>query len=200
MGWNAGHNDWSNNYHGHCGSHRSSEFCSGYYNGVNGNAYFSQGNTQQTQSGTYSGNSPTTTTNQQPAFIGKDFGDFTDIPIVGGTIGNHQTGVLHNEQGVFIPWSKICDSGQTVLQQQCSSLVNPNGSLTSQGDTAVECIRNGLAAAIVAQQNGVGQGLTKGALSFLAPLTGCGGIVDINQVASNPMFQQILQILTQNVK
>ena len=49
MGWNAGHNDWSNNYHGHCGSHRSSEFCRGYYNGVNGYAYFSQGNTQQTQ-------------------------------------------------------------------------------------------------------------------------------------------------------
>ena len=49
------------------------------------------------------GNSPNTTTSQQPAFIGKDFGDFTDIQIVGGTIGNHQTGVLHNGQGVFIP-------------------------------------------------------------------------------------------------
>ena len=90
------------------------------------------------------------TTNPQ-ASAWKDFGDFSDlanIPLVGGMIASHSitTGILHNEQGVFIPWSVICAHGSQYLLKPCSSLVNPDGSLTSQGDTAVGCIRNGFAA------------------------------------------------------
>src|SRR5437016_1096770 len=50
-----------------------------------------------------------TPSQQTSTFGGRDFGDFSDlrnIPIVGGIIASHSiaTGVLHNEQGVFIPW------------------------------------------------------------------------------------------------
>ncbi|PWU79499.1 MAG: hypothetical protein DLM72_17190 [Candidatus Nitrosopolaris wilkensis] len=65
---------------------------------------------------------------------------------------------------------------------------------------AVGCIRNGLAAAVLATQHGVSQDLIKSILGGAAGLTGCGGIADINQISNAPMFQQLLQILAQNVK
>jgi hypothetical protein len=59
----------------------------------------------------------------------KDFGDFSDlanIPLVGGIVASHSvaTHILHNEQGVFIPWSVICAQGSQYLLKPCSSLVN----------------------------------------------------------------------------
>ena len=66
----------------------------------------------------------------------KEFGVFI------GPIQKH-TGVFHNENGVFIPWAKLCSSAQSYLLESCSSLINPDGSLTSAGDKAVGCITNG---------------------------------------------------------
>jgi hypothetical protein len=190
MGWNAGHNDWSNNYHGHCGSHRSSEFCRGYYNGVNGYAYFSQGNTQQTQSGT--------TTSQQPAFVGQDFGDLSNlanIPLIGGFVASKSvsTGILHDEYGIFIPWSKICASGQRYLQQDCSQLVDQStGALTADGDKALGCIRNGVLIAALADKHGISAPTV---LGLAAPIFGCGGIADLNQMQSSSYVQSLLSLV-----
>lgn len=68
---------------------------------------------------------------QSTAFTGTDFGDFSDlsnIPIIGGYLASQSivTQVLHNEQGVFLPWSFICSHGQQFLLQPCSSFVNPD--------------------------------------------------------------------------
>ena len=148
----------------------------------------------------------TSTSNQQStAFNGIDFGNFNDlanIPVIGGMIAQHSvhTGILHNEQGVFAPWSVICNQSQQFLLQPCSNLVNPDGSLTSQGDTTVGCIRNGLAATLFAQkQLGLSTDLIKSALGAAAGLTGCGNIVDLNQIQNAPYFQQILTALEQMV-
>jgi hypothetical protein len=125
--------------------------------------------------------------NTAQPFIGKDFGDFSDlsnIPLVGGMIASHSiaTGVLHNEQGVFIPWNLICQKGSQYLLESCATLVNPDGSLTAHGDTAVGCIRNGFAAAILGTKLGLSFDQIKSALNFAAGATGCGGIVDLNQI------------------
>jgi hypothetical protein len=134
---------------------------------------------------------------QPQSFNGQDFGDFSNlanIPLVGGMIASKsfQSGVLHNEQGVFISWSTICNHGQTVLLQSCGTLVDSNGNLTPQGDTAVGCIRNGLAATIVADKFGISHDLVKGGLGFLASMTGCSGIVNMDTIQSAPEFQQVL--------
>jgi hypothetical protein len=111
---------------------------------------------------------------QPQSFNGQDFGDLRSI--AAGLVNIH-TGVLHDEQGGFIPWSVICEKGQQYLVQPCSEIVNSDGSLTQTGDTAVGCIRNGLAAAIAATKVNLPFGLTKGLLNFIAPLSGCGNIV-----------------------
>ena len=127
----------------------------------------------------------------------KDFGNFSDltnIPIVGGIIASHSvtTNIFHNEQGVFIPWSVICAQGSQYLLKRCSSFVYPDGSLTSQGDTAVGCIRNGFVAAALATEISLPFNLTKAILSGAAPLTGCGGIVDMDQIQNSTELQYLL--------
>jgi hypothetical protein len=144
----------------------------------------------------------TNTTQTQTGFIGTDFGDLSNlasIPLIGGMIASHSkvTTILHNEQGVFLPWSFICNKGQSFILQSCSTLVNPDGSLTQAGDTAVGCIRNGIAAAVAAKQNNIPLGLLKGVLDFAAPLTGCGGIVNLDTIQNEPQFQSILNAITQ---
>jgi hypothetical protein len=63
-------------------------------------------------------------------------------------------GILHNEKGIFIPWS--CGAGQQYLQQDYSQLVNPStGALTAEGDKAVGCIRNGAIVAAIAEKHGM---------------------------------------------
>ncbi|MFZ0221904.1 MAG: hypothetical protein WAM42_09470 [Candidatus Nitrosopolaris sp.] len=88
---------------------------------------------------------------------GKDFGDFSDpgkIPLIGPLLASQsrQTGVLHNENGVFVSWKIICQSGQQYLSVSCDSLVNGDGSLTQTGDKAVGCIRNGMMLAAANQK------------------------------------------------
>ena len=75
----------------------------------------------------------------------KEFGVFI------GPIQRH-TGVFHNENGVFIPWAKLCSSVQSYLLESCSSLINPDGSLTTAGDKAVGCITNGAILTIAAKK------------------------------------------------
>lgn len=136
---------------------------------------------------------------QEPVrlFLDETFGDFSDlrnIPIVGGLIASHSiaTGVLHNEQGVFIPWNVICQKGSQYLLESCATLLNPDGSLTAQGDTAVGCIRNGFAAAILGTKLGLSFDQIKSALGFAAGASGCGGIVDLNQIQNSPDFQSLI--------
>ena len=68
------------------------------------------------------------TQTQSQSFVGTDFGDFSNlakIPIIGGLIASKSmhTGILHNEQGVVISWSTICNKGQAFILQSCNTLI-----------------------------------------------------------------------------
>jgi len=78
-----------------------------------------------------------------------------------------------------IDWNKTCNDLQTALVSSCEVLVNPDNTLTTEGERAVGCIRNGIALA--------GGGslllslplpLVVTALQILEEPTGCGGIVE----------------------
>jgi hypothetical protein len=80
-------------------------------------------------------------------------------------------------------WMELCTQVKDALYNPCDSYVNADGSLTSSGQDAVGGIRNGL----LLSGFGIGYlhlppGLTAEALKFLAPLTGCGNIVNIDFV------------------
>lgn len=109
-----------------------------------------------------------------------------------GPIQKH-TGVFHNENGVFIPWTTLCASGQTYLLESCGSLVNPDGSLTSAGDTAVGCITNGAIATVIASQFNIPLNTIKSLLGSLAGQTGCGGIVNMDQIQTSPDLQRLVK-------
>jgi hypothetical protein len=108
-----------------------------------------------------------------------------------GPIQKH-TGVFHNENGVFIPWTTLCCSTeQSYLVESCNSLINPDGSLTSDGDKAVGCITNGAIITVLAGQFNLPLGTIRSILGGLAGPTGCSGVV--NLVAS-PDLQRLVQI------
>jgi hypothetical protein len=105
--------------------------------------------------------------------------------------------ILHNEQGVFIPWSTICNQGRELLVQSCSALTNSDGTLSPAGDRPVGCIRNGLAAGIAATKVGLPFNLTKSILGGLAGPLGCGGIIDMNKIQNSNEFQYLLHSVEQ---
>src|SRR6266487_2189273 len=109
-----------------------------------------------------------------------------------GPIQKH-TGVFHNENGVFIPWNTLCGAGRSYLLQSCVSLINPDGSLTSAGDTAVGCITNGAIATLFASQFNIPLNTIKSLLGGLAGPTGCGGIVNLDQIQTSPDLQRLVQ-------
>lgn len=65
------------------------------------------------------------------------------------------------------------------------------------GDKAVGCIRNGLGVTVYGEKHGLSQDLIKTILGGAAGITGCGNIVDLNQVQNSPYFQQLLSALEQ---
>jgi len=116
-----------------------------------------------------------------------------------GPIQKH-SGIFHNEIGVFIPWAKACSFAQSYLLQSCSSLINPDGSLTSAGDKAVGCITDGAILTIAAKKYlGMQTGTIGNVLNFLSKLTGCDGIVDFNTAQSSPDLQRLVESASNNV-
>jgi hypothetical protein len=111
---------------------------------------------------------------------------------------NFHSNVWHNEQGVFIPWSTLCNAQQSqgILQQSCSDLVDGNGTLTQQGDRAVGCITNGAIITIGANKYHISTDLVKSVLGFIAGPTGCSGIVNLDTIQNFPQFQSLLNALT----
>jgi len=110
------------------------------------------------------------------------------------------SGVWHNERGVFVPWSVLCNQGQTYLIQSCSDLIDSRGTLTQAGDRAVECITNGAIITIAANTFHLPLDLVKSALGALAPMTGCDGIVNLNTIQTGPQVQSLLNMLSNAVK
>jgi len=79
----------------------------------------------------------------------------------------------------------ICNKVQLALYQSCDTLVNSSdGTLTSEGERAFGCIRNGALLALGALGLGVSPGIIIGGLGLLAALTGCNGIVKMDQLSN----------------
>jgi hypothetical protein len=79
-------------------------------------------------------------------------------------------------------FNSICNTLQTGLFDSCGQLVNPNGNLTTAGNTTVRCIitsamLNVGATVLEIQPNFINNTLT----NFSDP-TGCGGLVKIDQI------------------
>lgn len=118
----------------------------------------------------------------------KEFGVFF------GPIQKH-TGMFHNENGVFLPWRTLCSAEQSYLLESCGSLINPDGTLTSAGDTAVGCITNGAIITAAATQFNIPLDTIKNILGGFAEPTGCGGIVNMDQIRNSPDVQRLVQFL-----
>jgi hypothetical protein len=96
-----------------------------------------------------------------------------------------------------IDWIKICNDLRVALLSSCEVLVNPDNTLTFEGERAVGCIRNGIALA--------GGGtfllalplpLVIAALQILEEPTGCGGIVEWGLIGSVGGLKGIINRLT----
>ena len=116
----------------------------------------------------------------------KEFGVFL------GPVQKH-TGVFHNENGVFIPWTTLCSSAESYLLESCDSLIDSNGVLTSAGDKAIGCITNGAIVTIIATKLNMQLGSINNLLGGLAGMTGCSGIVNLNKVQASPDIQRLAQ-------
>ena len=96
-----------------------------------------------------------------------------------------------------IDWITVCNNLQSALVSSCGILVNPDNTLTTEGERAVGCIRNGIALA------GGGTLLASlplplliGALKALEEPTGCGGIVEWGSIGNVGDLQGIINLLT----
>ena len=83
-------------------------------------------------------------------------------------------------QGNSPNYNSVCQTVQPVLVQSCSTLVNSDGSLTSDGTHAMNCIKNGVLLGGGASLIGVPLPLVLKGLSILSAPTGCDGIVDMS--------------------
>jgi hypothetical protein len=186
----------------------------GYCQGYNAGYQAVQVQTQQipsspSNSSDNNGSSPENASNQTSNSTNISMSNATsETPnqLVGGTqlqeyavvfpsLVNMHFGVYHNENGVFIPWKTLCSRTQQYLVESCDSLINPDGSLTSQGDRAVGCIWNGAMIAGAANMLHLPVATITGILGGLAQPTGCGGIVNMNQIQSSPLVQNFQQFV-----
>jgi len=126
----------------------------------------------------------------QPITVGRSMQEFG---VFLGPIQQH-TGVYHDNYGVFIPWNTLCKAGQTYLLQSCNALINPDGSLTNSGHTAVACITNGGIITLLAAKFNMQIESIKGVLDALVKPLGCSGIVDLNSIPNSPDIQRLVDI------
>jgi hypothetical protein len=59
--------------------------------------------------------------------------------LITGSVSN--TAMAQSDNG---DWSGICNQIQSILVESCSQLVNTDGSFTSDGQRAHDCIQNGI--------------------------------------------------------
>lgn len=94
-------------------------------------------------------------------------------------------------------WIKTCNDLQMALVSSCDVLVNPDNTLTAEGERAVGCIRNGIALA--------GGGtlllslplpLVIAALQVLEEPTGCGGIAEWGLIGETGDLRGMISRLT----
>ena len=90
-----------------------------------------------------------------------------------------------------IDWRILCNniSQMNILFQSCDNLVSQNGTLTSAGETAMGCIKNGLSLGLEALHHGVPLSSVIFGLNLLTQPTGCGAELNMNAIESANQFQ-----------
>ena len=95
-------------------------------------------------------------------------------------------------------WSGTCNSVQVILVQPCSQLVNSDGSLSSDGQHAMDCIKNGALLALGGQVLSIPLPEAIKILTTIAPSFGCGSVVDFHgagQLSNLGILQTIINTL-----
>jgi hypothetical protein len=101
--------------------------------------------------------------------------------------------------GQGIDWINLCQNLQVALVSSCNQLVTPNNVLTSEGERALGCIRNGILL------GGGGTFLLSLPLEAIIPIlrgisepTGCGGIVQWDLMGDVPNLPGVITMLTRS--
>jgi hypothetical protein len=96
-----------------------------------------------------------------------------------------------------VDWISVCSNLQVALISSCDVLVNQDNTLTTEGQRAVDCIRNGILLA------GGGSFLANlpislviTALQALEEPIGCGGVVNWGSIGNVGDLQGIISLLT----
>jgi hypothetical protein len=103
-------------------------------------------------------------------------------------------------------WSAKCVLVQDYLINQCSTYVNPDGSLTTEGKRAYDCIAGGVlwSAGGFAGLSSLGIPATPGmivdGLKIAAEFTNCGGIANFDKIKSSTDPLGILKNLGANIQ
>ena len=117
--------------------------------------------------------------------------------LANGSISNVVMAQMDNGDGQQgTDWSGICNQIQPILVESCSQLVNTDGSFTSDGQRAHDCIQNGIllggGALVLFGGNAGTLPLIIGGLKTLSSQTGCDNIVNWDSLNSDQ-----LNLLTQ---
>jgi hypothetical protein len=98
------------------------------------------------------------------------FAMLTTVPI------SHMVTAQEQQQGT--DWNGICHQIQSILVEPCGQLVNSDGSLTSDGQRAHDCIQNGILLGGGALALGLPLPLVIPGLKAVSGPTGCNNIVN----------------------
>lgn len=99
--------------------------------------------------------------------------------LVTGSTSNMVMAQMDNGDGQQgTDWSGICNQIQTILVESCSQLVNTDGSFTSDGQHAHDCIQNGILLGGGALALGLPLPMVIPGLKALSSQTGCDNIVN----------------------
>jgi hypothetical protein len=105
---------------------------------------------------------------------------FATIAILAtGSTSNMVMAQIDNGDGQQVTdWSGICSQRQSILVESCNQLVNTDGSFTSDGQRAHDCIQNGILLGGGALALGLPPPMVIPGLKALSGQTGCDNIVN----------------------
>jgi len=86
--------------------------------------------------------------------------------------------------GTALDFNSICNILQTGLYDSCSQLINQDGILTPAGNTTIKCIITSAMLNVGATVLQIEPSFINNTLTNFSDLTGCGGIVKIDQLNS----------------
>ena len=81
-----------------------------------------------------------------------------------------------------INWIDICIKLQSAFYKPCSSYVNPDNTLTKDGEAVLKCFKTGGALGVASSFIGLPADIVTRGLNFLAGSTGCGNIVKSDEL------------------